>query len=212
MLTSLGLGTINRTLRSTEWALQRLRAHAGKVARVECLPFTATVRVDPNGELESPREAATPDVVVRMTPGAALRLLARDEAAWNEIGIEGDSHFATALNQVWQQLDWGFEEDLSHLVGDIAAHRIVTTATQARETAMHAVQSGLRNLLEYWTEERPVVALRHHVETYTRQVDALRDDVARLEKRIEALQAAARARFSAEYGDNNTTPPTSAGA
>jgi ubiquinone biosynthesis protein UbiJ len=149
---------------------------------------------------------------VSVTPGALLRLLARDPAVWNEISVEGDSDFATALHQVWQQLDWGIEEDLSHLFGDVVAHRMAGAARQARDTAAQAFGSALRNVLEYWTEERPVVVLRRDVESYSRQVDALRDDVARLEKRIEALQASAAARFGAEYGHNNTTPPTRAGA
>lgn len=212
MLTSVSLPLFNRALRGNEWARQRLAAHAGKVARVECPPFSATAEVQPGGELGQPRDASSPHVVVRVSPGAMLRLLARDEAVWNEIAVEGDSELATTLHQIWQQLDWGVEEDLSHLFGDIAAHRMAGAARQVRDTAAHAVSSALRNVLEYWTEERPVVVLGRDIESYGRQVDALRDDVARLEKRIEALQSSAAARFSAEYAHNNTTPPNSAGA
>lgn len=212
MLTSISLPIFNRALRSNEWARQRLAAHSGKTARVECPPFAATVEVQPGGELEKARDGSAPHVVVRVTPGALLRLLARDEAVWNEIPVEGDGDLATALHQIWQQFEWGVEEDLSHLFGDIAAHRMAGTAKQARDAATHALGSALRNLTEYWTEERPVVVLGRDIASYGREVDALRDEVARLEKRIEALQSSAAARFSAEYAHNNTTPPTSAGA
>ena len=215
MLTSISLPLFNRALRGNEWARQRLRVHAGKTARVVCPPFAMTIEVRPDGELQKPRNqqvADVPDVIVRVTPGVMLRLVARDPVVWNEIAIEGDSDLATTLHQVWQQLEWGVEEDLSHLFGDVAAHRMAGTAKQLRDTASHAFGSALRNVLEYWTEERPVVVLRRDIESYSRAVDELRDDVARLAKRIDALQSSATPRFSAEYGHNNTTPPNSAGA
>lgn len=198
MLTTLALPIFNRALRSNEWARQRLLVHAGKTARIECPPFVAAVQVQPDGELHRARDADAAHVTVRMTPGVLLRLLARDEAVWSEIAIDGDSDFATTLHRVWQQLEWGVEEDLSHVFGDIAAHRMAGAARQLRDTALHAADSALRNVLEYWTEERPVVVLRRDIESYSRQVDALRDDVARLAKRIEALEASAGARFRAE--------------
>ena len=40
---------------------------------------------------------------------------------------------------------------------------------------------------EYWTEESPVIATRVKVEDFVAAVSALRDDVARLEKRIDRL-------------------------
>ena len=40
---------------------------------------------------------------------------------------------------------------------------------------------------EYWTEERPLIAKRAHVEQFAHEVDQLRGDVERLEKRLEKL-------------------------
>jgi ubiquinone biosynthesis protein UbiJ len=198
MLTALTLPALNRVLRRNDAALQRLRVHAGKTARIVCAPFAAVVLVLESGELAAPRGPATPDVVIRLTPGVMLRLASGDERVWSDVGIEGDSDLATALNQVWRSLDWGVEEDLSRFVGDIAAHRIAGAARDARKAAMHAVDSAIANVGEYWTEEQPLLAVRRDVERYARDVDALRDAVARLEKRVEALQAAERTRLRAE--------------
>jgi len=207
MLTALALPAVNHVLRRNEWALQHLRAHAGKTARIVCPPATAGVCVLESGELAAARGTGTPDVVIRVTPGALLRLLAHDERVWSEVAIEGDSDYATALHHVWQHLDWGVEEDLSRFVGDIAAHRIVGMGRHMQSAARQAVDSTIENVREYWTEERPVLALRRDIESYNRAVDAVRDDVARLEKRIAALQSAAAGRFGAEYGQNTTPPP-----
>lgn len=207
MLTAIVLPALNRVLRSNDWALQKLRAHAGKLARIECGPVVAAVEVQPTGELERPLAPGEPHVVIRVLPGAVVRLALRDETAWSEVAIEGDSELATALHQVWQQLDWGLEEDLSRLFGDIVAHRMVTAGHDMRTAAAQAVDGAIRNLAEYWTEERPVVAVRRDIDAYVREVDALRDDVARLEKRVNALQGARSGRFGAEYGHNNTATP-----
>ena len=200
MFTALALPALNRVLRSNAWALDKLRAHAGKSARIDCGPVPVRIAIAPTGELERPAPDATPDVSVRMLPGAALRLATRDPNAWSEVAIDGDTQFAATLHQVWEQIDWGIEEDLSQLVGDVAAHRMVSTAQAAGSAVSAAAGSLLRNVFEFWTEERPVVAQRRDVETYNTEVDALRDDVARLEKRVEALR---RARSMPEYGRNN---------
>ena len=191
MLTTLALPAINHILRRNAWALERLAKHRGKTARIECAPASWTLTVLLSGELGAPCADAAPDVVIRLTPGSLLRLLAHDEQAWSEVRIEGDSNFATTLDHVWRRIDWGLEEDMSRVVGDIAAHRIAGTAREMRDAALHALDSVARNLTEYWTEERALLARRRDIDAYNQQVDALRDDVARLEKRVAALSPAA---------------------
>jgi ubiquinone biosynthesis protein UbiJ len=86
-----------------------------------------------------------------------------------------------------KNLTWDAEEDLSKLVGDIAAHRIVSTA---RAFIGWSADSGVRiaqGAAEYWTEEAPLVATRVKVDTFVDGVAELRDAVERLEKRISKL-------------------------
>jgi ubiquinone biosynthesis protein UbiJ len=45
-------------------------------------------------------------------------------------------------------------------------------------------------LTEYWQEENPLIAKKRHVVAFVKDVDQLRDDVERLEKRIEKLKHA----------------------
>jgi len=200
MITALVLPALNRVLRSNAWALDKLRAHAGKSARIDCGPALVRIAIAATGELELPAADAAPEVTVRLLPGAALRLATRDPHAWSEVTVDGDTQFAAILHQVWQQIDWGVEEDLSQIFGDVAAHRLVSTVQAAGSAVSAAAGSLLHNVFEFWAEERPVVAQRRDVEAYNTGVDALRDDVARLEKRVEALR---RARSMPEYGRNN---------
>lgn len=189
MIDAVVISSINRVLRRNSWALQRLQAHTGKTARVEC----ATVRLDltvlQGGEVANADTAATPQVTIALTPGVMLRVLMRDEAVWNEIAITGDTDFATAINHVWRNLRWDIEEDLARLFGDIVAHRMVQAGRTLDHWRAQSFDNLARSFAEYWTEEQPLIARALDVERFNRDVDQLRDDVARLSKRIDLLSA-----------------------
>ncbi len=178
-------GPINHVLRANSWALERLKPHAGQIVRLSCLPFECALRVTDAGEVAAVTGDAVPDVTLRLTPGLMLRLAARDASAWNDIAVDGDAQLVTALNHIARNLRWDVEEDLSRVFGDIAAHRMVETGRKLNDWGRQGADNLARSFTEYWTEERPLLAARADVEQFNRAVDELRDDLARLEKRIE---------------------------
>ena len=180
---------INHVLRANSWALARLSSYAGRVARIESPPFSHMMMVMANGELADAAPDATPSVTVRLTPGLVLRLLARDATAWNDIQVEGDADFAATIHYVTHNIRWDIEEDLSKVVGDIAAHRLVETGRKLDRWGRQGADNLARSFAEYWTEEQPLIAGHAEIAQFSREVDALRDDVARLEKRIEQLDS-----------------------
>lgn len=186
MLDALAIASINGVLRRNSWALQRLQPHAGKTARFECPPLSLALTVLENGEVAA-AAAAAPQVTIALTPGVMLRVLARDEVVWNEIEVTGDTDFAGAINHVWRNLRWDIEEDLARLFGDIAAHRMVQTGKALDHWRAQSFDNLARSFAEYWTEEQPLIARAGDVERFNLEVDQLRDDVARLEKRLENL-------------------------
>jgi ubiquinone biosynthesis protein UbiJ len=48
-----------------------------------------------------------------------------------------------------------------------------------------SVENVARSFAEYWTEERPLIVPARELDEFNRAVDTLRDDLARLEKRVE---------------------------
>ncbi|MCF8199792.1 MAG: hypothetical protein K9J42_13575, partial [Sulfuritalea sp.] len=88
---------------------------------------------------------------------------------------------------VIRNLRWDAEEDLSKLVGDIAAHRIVEGGREFAAWQQQAAQNLAENFAEYFTEELPMIARQADVEEFSADIDRLRDDVARLEKRLQRL-------------------------
>ena len=97
---------------------------------------------------------------------------------------------AASLSEVARNLRWDVEEDLSRVFGDIAAHRMVETGRKFADWGKQGADNVARSFSEYWTEESPLIAARADVATFSAEVDALRDDLARLEKRVERLSAA----------------------
>jgi len=180
---------LNRILRRNSWALDQLKPYAGRSARFDLPLAPLELSIEPTGEVAAAPRDATPAVTMTFTPGVVLRVLARDETVWNEIPVAGDTDFATVLHHIWRNLRWDIEEDLARIFGDIAAHRMVETGRKLDRWRAQSMESVARNFAEYWTEERPLIARRADVERFNREVDGLRDDTARLEKRIERLQS-----------------------
>ncbi len=175
---------LNRMLGREAWAREKLAPFAGRVVRFEAPPFALQWSVKDDGTL-----AAADDGVPSVTIGLALSSLPfalhDPNAATRDVKLQGDAEFAQALSFVLQNLRPEPEEELSRLVGDAAATRIVglvrLSASHWRQLAEHM----LDNTANYIVTENPMVVGRDEVAAFVQDVARLRDDVARLEKRID---------------------------
>lgn len=189
MFDALAGAPLNHLLRANAWARDALRPHAGKVACFRCLPFETRLAVLDSGEVAPAATDVAPAVTLTLTPGLMLRAAARDDTVWRDIGVDGDTAFGNAIHQLWRHLRWDVEEDLSNIFGDIAAHRMTGSAHTLQRWAKMSGDNLVRSFTEYWTEEQPLIAARTDIARFNAEVDQLRDDVARLEKRIAGLGA-----------------------
>lgn len=192
MLARFAAGPVNHVLRQQSWALERLRAHAGKRVRFVAPPFDLDFLIRESGELEAHaagEDAVEPDALFRATPGLLLRVAAGDAAALQEVAASGDPALAADAMHLAKNLRWDAEEDLSSFVGDIPAHRIAEGLARVRDWGAQAAASMAANVAEYLTEEQPVAAKAPAVAEFVSEVDRLRDDVERIEKRIASLEA-----------------------
>jgi ubiquinone biosynthesis protein UbiJ len=184
---SAAAAAVNHLLRSASWARDALRRHAGKSARFELIPFVVALTILESGEVAPAAADAVPAATVRLGPGLMLRIAARDESAWREVDITGDTDLATAIHHVARNLRWDVEEDLARVFGDVVAHRMAESGRTLQRWGKQAADNTARSFAEYWTEEQPLVAAARDLEEFSRAVDELRDDAARLEKRFERL-------------------------
>lgn len=186
---SLAADALNHVLRQNAWAAERLRPYAGRSVRLSLLPFEACFVISKCGDFLPAPEGTAAEASILLTPTAALRLLA-DQPPEKLVKVEGDSELATEIGKVLRQLQWEYEEDLSRLIGDIPAHQLVNLGKRVASEGKRQAESLAGMFAEYWLEEQPLIAKRRHLERFSKDVDALRDDVERLAKRLEKLDKA----------------------
>jgi ubiquinone biosynthesis protein UbiJ len=179
---------VNHVLRSAPLAMERLRKHAGRTVAVAVGPMQSAYTIQTTGEVTRAVPAAAPDLDVRISPFLLPRLAAGEEAAYREIEMSGDMELAHEISSIARVLDWDFEEDLSRVVGDVAAHRIGEGVRAARRWTREAALRLAQGAAEYYTEEKPLIASRVKVEDFVAAVARLRDDADRLDKRIANLE------------------------
>lgn len=169
------------------WSRKHLAPFAGKVIQLHVVPIKTALIILEDGSLGVPADHAVPDATIHTPPSLAIRLLAKDEAAKMLIRIDGDSHLATELGKVLQHMQWDFEEDLSKIMGDIPANKAVSISKHAASAIKAQSVNLIEMLTEYWQEEQPLLAKKWRVEQFNTEVDTLRSDVARFEKRLNKL-------------------------
>lgn len=179
---------VNHVLQSAPLAMERLRKHAGRTAAFQVGPVTVALTVQTTGLVAAAVAGAARDLEVRISPFLLPRLAAREEAAFREIEMEGDMELAQEISYLARNLTWDAEEDFSKVVGDVAAHRLFSGARSMAKWGREAALRTAQGASEYWTEEAPLIASRVKVEDFVHGVERLRDDLERLEKRIEKLE------------------------
>jgi ubiquinone biosynthesis protein UbiJ len=178
---------VNHVLRSAPLALERLRPHAGRTVEFRVGPMTMALTIQTTGEVLGAVPGAARDLTVRISPFLLPRLAAGEEAAFRDLEMLGDMELAQEVSYLARNLSWDVEEDLSKVVGDIAAHRIVGAGRAVSQWGRDATLRAAQGAAEYWTEESPLIASRVKVDGFVREVSELRDALERLEKRIERL-------------------------
>lgn len=185
--TNPAVGAVNHVLRSAPLAMERLRPHAGRTVEFRVGPMTVALTIQTTGEVLGAVPGAARDLTVRISPFLLPRLAAGEEAAFRDLEMLGDMELAQEVSYLARNLTWDVEEDLSKVVGDIAAHRLVGAGRAVSQWGRDATLRAAQGAAEYWTEESPLIASRVKVDGFVREVSELRDALERLEKRIERL-------------------------
>lgn len=191
MLAQAFILAFNHLLRNEPWAQEKLKPFSGRTARLVSPPLTVVFVVSAEGGI-SEAAVAEADVELRLPSHASFLIIARSPSALSQAKISGSAEFADALAFVARNLRWDYEEDLSRVVGDIAAHRIAAGLKRLRAWNRQAAQGAAENLVEYLRDERGDIVSRGALSGFNNAVDALRDDLSRLEKRVHRLGAGNR--------------------
>lgn len=138
-----------------------------------------------------------PDAVISGSLLSLARLAGDDGEALirdGSVELTGDAIVANDFRELLHHGRPDWEEQLAGVVGDVAAHGIGDAVRGVGRWSRDAHETFRQNLSEYLQEESRAVPSRYEVDEFGDKVQALRDDVARVEARIALLESRGRDR------------------
>jgi ubiquinone biosynthesis protein UbiJ len=190
MLTATIENVLNRGLPRSPRAQQLCAELTGRSVAVEIREITRLLLQSTGVSLRISRGDAGADAEIVGGPFGLLALGGeRPEAVVQrgDVEIRGDAELAQKFRELILLLRPDPEEELSLVVGDVPAHQIGRFARMARGWTHRAASTTVQNIAEYLGHERQHLVPRNEGEQFLRGVDAVREDVDRLEARIALL-------------------------
>jgi ubiquinone biosynthesis protein UbiJ len=179
---------LNHLLRAEAWARDKLAPFAGAMVELRAPPLPSlrfSIRQD--GTLGPAGADASPALSLTLDPGMAAAFWRGNEHLLKSVKVEGDERLAEAVLALVRHLRWDAEEDLSRVVGDVAAHRIVQTAKDALAWQRDAAQRLAEASADYFADEKRVLVRSWELQDLGSATAELRDAIERLQKRVERL-------------------------
>jgi ubiquinone biosynthesis protein UbiJ len=159
---------------------------------LEGTPITLFFRVSSGRVTIDTRHEGMTDARLAGTPLGLLSLAgggAADRMRSAGIRIDGDAEVAQRFQTLLQQAQPDFEEELSRVIGDVAAHQVANVARGFLDWGRKAADSFSQNVAEYLQEEGRDVPTRVELEEFLESVDHLREATDRLEARLTRLES-----------------------
>jgi ubiquinone biosynthesis protein UbiJ len=190
MLTATIENVLNRGLPRSPRAQQLCAELAGRSVAVEVREIARLLVESTGTSLRISRGDAGAEAEIVGGPFGLLALGGTSpEAAIQrgDVQIRGDAELAQKFRELMLLLRPDLEEELAHVVSDVPAHQIGRLARMAFGWTHKAATTTAQNLAEYFGHERQDLVPRNEGDQFLRGVDALREDVDRLDARIALL-------------------------
>ena len=190
MLTATLENVLNRGLPRSPRAQQLCAELTGRSVAVEVREITRLLLESNGRTLRITRASTGADAEIVGGPFGLLALSAEHPEAVlqrGDVEIRGDAELAQKFRELVLLLRPDLEEELSGFIGDVPAHQIGRFARMARGWTHRAARTTAQNLAEYLGHERQHLIPRNEGDQFLRGVDAVREDVDRLEARIDLL-------------------------
>lgn len=190
MLTATIENLLTRGLAQSPRAQQLCAELAGRSVAVEVREIARLLVESTGKSLRVTRGDAGAEAEIVGGPFGLLALSgASPEAAIQrgDVEIRGDAELAQKFRELILLLRPDLEEELSHFVSDVPAHQIGRLARMAFGWTHKAATTTAQNLAEYFGHERQDLVPRNEGDQFLRGVDALREDVDRLDARIALI-------------------------
>lgn len=188
------VNVVNRQIGATTPARELCGELDGRVfaLRLSNTALTMTIRIETDSIAILGGYADDPDVVISGSLFSLARLggpTGEEAIRDGSVSLTGDVEDAAKLQRLLRYGRPDVEEELSVLVGDVAAHELGEIARGIGRWGRRAGEVLQQNISEYLQEESRSVPSRLEADEFADRVNALRDDVARLEARLQRLLA-----------------------
>ena len=104
-----------------------------------------------------------------------------------DITIKGDIDLAKEVSEILKKIKWDVEEDLSKIIGDVAANRLGILGGKFFNESKKVTLSIAEAFKEYWEEEKPLIAKKTRVHQFLAEIDNISEDVERIEAKINNI-------------------------
>lgn len=178
---------LNHLLGGEPWAQERLRPFSGAQALIESGLLSLRLCIDEHGLFVAGDRGLSPDVTVTLPADAPVKFLLDRQGLLASVKLSGSVDIAEALAFVFRNLRWDAEADLADLIGDIPARRLALFGEKFGGQLQAGTKRLGENMAEYVTEDSLLLVPDRDVKAFFKEVNCLRDDLARLEKRVSRL-------------------------
>ena len=178
---------LNHLIQKESWAKERLQPFSGAQLQINAGSIQIQLNINGQGMFALSGDERTADVILTLPSDAPAKLLFDRDALFASVKLSGSADLAESLAFVFRNLSWDIEEDLASVLGDIPARRLAITGAQLGNQLQNGVKRIAENIAEFATEDSNLLAPKREIAFFCQSIDQLRDDAARLEKRIKQL-------------------------
>lgn len=184
---------VNRLLQLDPGARDRLAGLAGQHLDVHLTGFPTPLRVSFSDDGlalgVTGEDAVGASATLTAAPSALITLaLSNGQRGGRDLAFKGDVGMIQDVRRLFSELEIDWEEQLSRVLGDVAAHQLGRAARGFGDWLRHAGDTVLSNTGEYLTEEQHSLPTANEVARFIADVDRLRQDTDRLQARVRRLQ------------------------
>ena len=183
---------LNHALHQNPPSLPLLNRLAGKIIRIELnhLDLCLTLFLDVQGITVLSDYEGEVNVRITGAPFTLLRLLLQEQpllANNPQVSVTGEIGTAQQLLELIRELNTDWEEQIAQWLGDIPTYYLTGSFRQVQEYTQDRFNTLQLNLSEYLQEEARHLPNPVEMELFLDTIDTLRDDLERLEQRIQRL-------------------------
>ena len=168
---------LNHIFSQNDWMSSKLKKFKDKIVLIKISEIEMYFKINAQGLLVLTEKEVIPDTSIFMTVNSFF----------NQIISNKNIDLAKEVSEILKKIRWDVEEDLSKIVGDVAANRLGRIGKNFLSGSKSAAINIAEAFKEYWEEENPLIAKKFRVERLLNDIDLISEDVDRLEAKINNL-------------------------